>query len=163
MDAADALQLQELAFHHDLGKADQQVQHLEAALAQGDLEGLHVHPVAGQHTGVIAPAHIGGRTAAARLRGIDDVVMDQGGGVDEFHDGAQLDGGGPAVAGQLGGEQQQGGAQTFAAGRLQVLADGGDGVHRRHRFHGDLLFHLLQVVLDQVENLPSCQRLSQLA
>src|ERR1035441_8717255 len=68
-----------------------------------------------------------------------------------------------AVAGSLGGEQQKGGAQALAAGRLQILPDGGDGVDRRHRFHGDLLFPLPQVVLDQVENLARCQSLPQLA
>ena len=163
VDAADALQLQEFAFHHHLRQADQQVQHLEIALAQRDLEGLHVHPVAGQHAGVVAPLNVGGRTAATRLRGIDHIVVHQSGRMNQFDDGAQLNRRGSTVTDQFGGEQEQGGAQPFSAGRLQVLADGGDGVHRRHRFHGDLLFHLLQVVLDQVENLPSCQRLSQLA
>ena len=55
VDAADALELEQLAFHHHLGEADQQVENLEIALAQGDLKGLHVEPVAGQHAGVIAP------------------------------------------------------------------------------------------------------------
>ncbi len=61
VDVADALELQQFAFHHHLGEADQQVENLEVALAQGDLEGLHVEPVAGQHAGVVAPLHVGGR------------------------------------------------------------------------------------------------------
>ena len=103
VDAADALQLQEFAFHHHLGQADQQIQHVETALAQGNLEGLHVHPVAGQHAGVITPLDVGGGAAAARLRGIDDVVMDQRCRMNQFHDRAQLDGGRSAVADEFRG------------------------------------------------------------
>jgi hypothetical protein len=64
---------------------------------------------------------------------------------------------------QLGGEQQQRRPQPFAAARLQILADGGDGIHRRHGFGGDLLFHLLQVVVDEVENLARRDGLPELA
>ena len=55
------------------------------------------------------------------------------------------------------------GTQPLAAARLQVLADGGDGVDGRHRFRGDLLFDLLQFVLDQVENLLRGEGLPELA
>jgi len=37
------------AFNHLLGQVDQNVQHAEVALLHGDLEGLHVKPVAGEH------------------------------------------------------------------------------------------------------------------
>ncbi len=111
IDAADALKLQELAFHHDLGETDQQVEDQEVALAEGDLEGLHVEPVAGEDAGVVAPLGIGGRTAAAGLGGVDDVIVDQGGGVDLLDDGAEVNGGGRGageIAGDLAGGQAGG-------------------------------------------------------
>jgi hypothetical protein len=41
--------LQQFAFHHLLRQVNQNVQHAEVALLHGDLEGLHVEPVAGEH------------------------------------------------------------------------------------------------------------------
>ena len=66
VDAADALELQQLALHHHLGQPDQQVENVEIALPQRDLEGLHVEPVARQHAGVVAPLHVGRGPPAAR-------------------------------------------------------------------------------------------------
>ena len=91
--AADAIELDQFAFDHHLGEADQQIENVEIAFAQRDLKRLHVEPVAGEHAGVIAPLHVGGRAAAAGLRHVDHVVMDERGGVDHFHDRAELDGG----------------------------------------------------------------------
>ena len=94
VDAADALELQQLAFDHDLGEPDQQVENLKLALAQGDLECLHVEPVARQDAGVVAPLHVGRRPAAPGLGGIDHIVVQEGGGVNQLDHRAQLDGGG---------------------------------------------------------------------
>ena len=91
VDAADAVELDQFAFDHHLREADQQIENVEIALAQGDLKGLHVEPVAGENAGVIAPLHVGGRTAAAGLGDVDDVVMNERRGVDHFDHGAQLD------------------------------------------------------------------------
>ena len=119
IDVADALELQQLAFDHHLGEADEQVENLEIALAQRDLEGLHVEPVAGQHAGVIAPLHVGRRPAAARLGGIDHVVVHQRGGVDHLHHGAELDGRGRrAAAGQFG--RRAAAARAAAACRRSI-------------------------------------------
>ena len=141
MDMADALQLEQLAFHHHLGEPDEQVENLEITLAQGDLERLHVQPVAGQHAGMIAPFDIGRGTAAAGFGGIDHVVVHQGGGVDHLYDRAEMDRRGRrAAAGEFRRKQQQRGPQPLAAARLQVLPNGGDGVHGRHRIRGDAAF-----------------------
>ena len=146
-------------------EADQQIENQEIALAQRDLEGLHVQPVACQHAGVIAPLDVAGRAAAARFGGVDDVVMHQGCGVEQLDHRRHLNRAGSciAVSHQLGRHQQQGRAQPLAAGRLQIAPDGGDRVHGSHRLGGNLLLHLFQVVLDQVENSPRCLGLPQLA
>ena len=46
---AQFLHLQQFAFDHLLGQFDQSVKDAEVTLLHGDLEGLHVEPVPGQH------------------------------------------------------------------------------------------------------------------
>ena len=75
-----------------MGEADQQVEHVEIALAQGDVKGLHVEPIAREDAGVIAPLNVGGRTAATGLRDIDHIVVHESGGVNHFDYRAQLHG-----------------------------------------------------------------------
>ena len=41
------------------------VEQMEIAFAQSDLEGLHVEPVAGENGHMVAPDDVGGGTAAA--------------------------------------------------------------------------------------------------
>ena len=113
--------------------ADQQVQHVEIALAQRHLEGLHVEPVARQHRSMVAPLHVGRGPPAARARIVDHVVVHQRGGMDHLDHRAQLDGA-AAVRPPTSFE-----ASSSSAGRsrlpplcLQILADLGDGFHRRH-------------------------------
>src|SRR5206468_7640475 len=51
----DAVELQQLAFDHHVGERDEEVENLEIPFTQGDLEGLHVEPGAGEHAAVSAP------------------------------------------------------------------------------------------------------------
>ena len=144
-DLADALQLQQLAFDHHLRQLDQHVQHAEIALPQRNLKRLHVQPVAGENRSMIAPDHIDRRPPAARLRHVDHVVVHQRRGVDHLYHRGHADQGGILFAKQFAAEQNQNRPQTFAAARLQILADIGDRIHRRDRFDADLAFHLVQI------------------
>ena len=103
---AELFHLQQFAFDHLLREFDEGVEDAEIALLHRDLEGLHVEPVAGQHALRIAPLRVGGGTAAAGLGFVDDVVVDQRGGVDDLDDRAQSDGALALVVEELGGEQQ---------------------------------------------------------
>src|SRR5579862_9078792 len=47
--AAELLNLQQFAFHHALGQVNEHVEDSEVPLLDGQLESLHVEPVAGQH------------------------------------------------------------------------------------------------------------------
>ena len=89
---AELFDLQQFAFDHLLGQFDQRVEDAEVALLHRDLEGLHVEPVAGEHALGVAPLRVGRRTAAARLGFVDDVVVNERGGVDDLDHGAQPDG-----------------------------------------------------------------------
>ena len=100
---AEFLHLQQFAFDHLLRQFDQHVEDAEVALLHGDLEGLHVEPVAGQHALRVAPLRVGRRTSAASLGLVDDVVVDQRRGVNDFDDRGELDRARAFVAEQLGG------------------------------------------------------------
>jgi hypothetical protein len=66
------------------------IENLEIPLAQGDLERLHVEPIAREHAGMVAPLHVGRGTPAARLRRVNHVVMHQRRGVNHFHHRSKL-------------------------------------------------------------------------
>jgi hypothetical protein len=127
---------------------------MKIALAQGDLKGLHVEPVARQHAGVIAPLDIGRRPAAAGLGHVDHVVVNQGRGVQSFRP--------PRRAGwpfcrrlpQSARRAAAARAQPLAAALLQVTADGGNGLDGGHRFDVDRLLNLFQVFAHEIEDLP---------
>ena len=96
---------------------------MEIAFLHGNLEGLHVEPVAGEHALGIAPLSVGGGPAAARLRFVNDVVVDQRGSVNDLDHRAQLDRTLAGVVHQLAGEQQA--AQDAAVCRRRR-----GGIHR---------------------------------
>ncbi len=118
----------------------------------GDLEGLHVEPVAGQHALGVAPLRVGGGTAAAGLRFVDDVVVDQGCGVDDLDHGAQFDGALAGVVHQLAGKQEQRRTQTFAAAGAKIFADLGNGPHAGNGVASELALDGREVVVQQVKN-----------
>src|ERR1700688_3790804 len=106
--------LEEFAFDHLLGQFDQHIEDAEIALVNRDLECLHVEPVAGQHAHGVAPLRIGGGPAAASLGLIDDVVMNERRGVNNFNDRGELYRATALVVKKFGGEQQQRGADSLA-------------------------------------------------
>ncbi len=149
---AQPFDLQQLAFDHRLRQVDQGIEHLEISFLDGDLEGLHVEPVAGEHALGVAPLGVGRRTSAARLRFVDDVVVNQRRGVNDLDHGAQLDGALAGVVHQLAGEQQQGGAKAFAAAGAKVFADLRNCPHAGNRVAAELALDGGEVVVQQVEN-----------
>ena len=83
--------LEQLALDHLLGERDEEVEDAEVALFEGGGEGLHVEPVAGEDALGVAPGGVGGGAAAAGVGLVDDVVVDEGGGVEHLDDGAEAD------------------------------------------------------------------------
>src|SRR5947209_5278996 len=135
---AQLLDLQQLALDHLLGKINEHVEDAEVALLHRDAEGLHVEPVAGQHAHGVPPVGVGGGTSAASLGLVNDVVMDQGSGVNDLHHRAQLDDAASAVIEELCREQQQRGTNALAAASAQIFADIGDGADIRNRIAAEL-------------------------
>ena len=149
---AELFHLQQFALDHLLRQFDQRVENAEIALLHRDLEGLHVEPVAGQHALRIAPLRIGRRTAAARLRFIDNVVVNQRRGVDDLDHRAQTNRAAALVVEQLRGKQQQRRADSLAAAGAQVFADLGDRADVRDRVAPELVLKRDEIVPQQIED-----------
>ena len=86
--AADFGELQEFAFDHLLREINEDIEYMEIALFKGDLERLHIEPIAGENAAMIAPARIGGGASAAGVGAVNHIVVDEGGAVEEFDDGS---------------------------------------------------------------------------
>ena len=123
IDAAKTSELQQFAFDHVLRQLNQNIENGKIPLAQRHFERLHVQPVAREHAHVIAPARIRRGTAAARVRAIDHVIVNQRGAVNHLDDRAQPNRALAAIAARARREQQQRRTQPLAAAFAQVAAD----------------------------------------
>ena len=157
IDAIETSELEKFAFDHVLREADENVENGEIALLEGDFEGLHVKPVPGEDAHVIAPAGIGGRAAAASVRAIDDVVVDEGGAVDHLDDSAERNGSGALIAAGAGSEKKQRGTKALAAALAEIASDFGDGLDGFAGLGSDLALDEDEVVTNQVKNFANGQ------
>ncbi len=155
---AELFHLQQFAFDHLLGERDEQVEDAEVAFFEGALEGLHVEPVAGEDALGVAPGGVRGGAAAAGAGLVDDVVVDEGGGVEHFDDGAEADAGVGVAAAGLGGEQEEQGADAFAAAGHEVVGDVGDDFDVGGGLAGELGFDGGEVVAEKVKDLAGRRR-----
>src|SRR5690606_14360179 len=82
-----------------------------------------VKKVADQNTGGVAPAGVGGGSAAAQLGGVDNIIVEQGGCMDEFNNGGEGDVVTSSITAGFGRQQNQQWPQAFAAGIYKMLAN----------------------------------------
>ena len=87
-----------------------------------ELEGVGEEAIAQEDGDGVAPLGVGGGLGAAFFRAIHDVVMDEGGGVDEFEDDGEVQVAGVDIAGGAARQEGEGGAEPLAA----ALAGVGD-------------------------------------
>jgi hypothetical protein len=105
---------------------------------------------------VIAPAGIRGRATAARVGAINDVVVNEGGAVEEFDYGGELDGAaGVAFAsgGVAVGKQEQRWAETLPSPAEEIAGDFGNGLVSGGALAREFLFDLYEVFAHQLKNL----------
>jgi hypothetical protein len=112
------------------------------------LEGARIEEVAHQHRGGVAELRVGGLAAAAQGRLVDDVVVQEGGRVDELDDRGHLVPRVGAGAQGPGREQQQGGPDALAAGIHDVLPDGAHQGHVGMQAPADDLVHPHEIVVN---------------
>ena len=101
-------------------------QHLEAAVLDHQLERAAEQEIADQHARRIAPDEVGGALAAAHARAVDDIVVEQGRGVDELDRGGELVVARAGVAEQRGAGEGQHRPHPLAAAGDQVAGELGD-------------------------------------
>ena len=129
-------ELVDLALGDDRRGARQDAQHLEAAILDHQLEAAREEEIADQHAGRIAPDDVGGARPRLQARAVDDVVVEQGGGVDELDRGGELVVAGAAIIEQAGAGQGQ--------HRPHPLAAAGDEMAGKLRDQGDVALHPIE-------------------
>ena len=123
-------QLHHLAFGNGGGGGGENVERAQRADLDHHPERLAEQEVADQHACLVAPEHARRKLAAPQLAFVDDVVMQERGGVHELDRGGELDVAVAGVAGEVCHGQRQ--------HRAQALAPGGDQVVGDLRYHGHL-------------------------
>ena len=136
LDPALGGQLVDLALGDHRRGARQDLEHLEAAVLDHQFEASREQEVADQHARGIAPDDVGGALAAPEARAVDDVVVEQGRGVDE------LDRGGELVVARAGIIEQPGAGQ--GQHRPHPLAAAGDQVAGELGDQGDVALHAIE-------------------
>jgi hypothetical protein len=124
-----AHQLHDLALGDDAAGAGQDLQRLHRVGLDHQLESAGEQEVADQHALRPAPDQVRGDLAATQGAAVDDVVVQQGGGVDELDGGRQLQAVVVIRARQTRGGDGQQRPQALAAGGDQVLGQGRDDRH----------------------------------
>src|SRR5262249_41216229 len=142
----------ELAFHHLLGEIDQLVENPEISLLDGNLERLHVEPIAGKDALGVSPLSVGCGTATARGGFVNDVVMDQRGRVNDFYHASQSHGAAVVMGKELGREQKQSGANPLAAAGAEVFADFGDRAHAGDRAAAELALDGGEIIAQELKD-----------
>ena len=136
VDLALGGQLLDLALGDHRGRVAEDPQHLEAAVLDHQLERAAEQEIADQHARRIAPDEVGGALAAAHARAVDDVVVEQGRGMDELDRGGEL-----VVARARVAEQRAAGERQH---RPHALAAAGDQMPGKLGDQRDLALHPLE-------------------
>jgi hypothetical protein len=151
-------QLVDLALGDDRRGPRQDLQHLQAAVLDHQFEASREQEIADQHARRIAPDDVGGALAAPEARAVDDVVVEEGGSVDE------LDRGGKPVVPGAGIIEQSGAGQ--GQHRPHPLAAAGDQMTSELGNQGDVALHpvendgidVVEVGGDQLDHRIECRR-----
>ncbi len=149
---AELLDLQKLALNHLLGERDEEVEDVEVTFFESGGERLHVEPVAGEDAFGVAPGGVRGGAAAAGIGLVDDVVVDQGGGVEHLDDGAEANAARGAVAKGFGGEQEEHGPDALSAAGHEIRGDVGDDFDIRCGLCGKLELDRFEVLPQEIED-----------
>jgi hypothetical protein len=118
----DVQELQHLAFGDGVGGVGQHLHHRHAIQFDHQLEAARIEEVADQHAGGVAPQRVGGLAPAPQVGLVHHVVVQEGGGMDEFDHRRQLQVILAGVAERARRDQVQLRAQALAAGPDDVLA-----------------------------------------
>jgi hypothetical protein len=139
-------QLQHFAFGDHVGGVGQHAHHAHVVDLDHHLEGARVEEVADQHRRGVAEHRVGRAAAASQLRLVDHVVVQQGGGVDEFDHRRQQVMVVALVTERARHQQQQHRAHALAACADDVVGDRVDQRDFGGQAHPDHAIDLGEVI-----------------
>ncbi len=125
------------------------------------LKGTRIKEIADQYAGFVTEHGIGGIAASAHVRVVDDIVMQQGGGMDEFDGGGEAGVHFTGVAGGTGCQQHQHRAQALAARIDDVVPQLVDQYHIGSQLLPYLGIDSGQVVAQQLSDVVQRHRIVQ--
>ena len=143
-----ALELEDLGFRHGHGGARQGLEHAGVTVLDHEGEGLRVQVIAHEDRRIVAPARIRRGAAPAERSLVHDIVVDQGGGVQELDDAAHPDRARAPVPRQPRRHEEQDGAEALATRPRDELAHLVDQRHRRVDLAGDRVLDGLELGSD---------------
>ncbi len=146
-------QLIQLAFDHPQRDVAEQADDVELVVRERHRHRLDVQIVAEQDRDVVAPARVHGQTAAAQVRVVDDVVVDERRRVDEFDHRRVENRAIAVVAAQARRHQQHGRTDALAAARPDVLPDLRNQLDLRLHVPREFPIDLLEIGADRLEDL----------
>ena len=123
-------QLHDLALGDHRRGARQDFEDAQGAVGDHQLERPAEQEIADQHRRLVAPHRVGGVAAAAQIAGVDDIVVQQGRGVDELDRGGERDVAVAAIAAHPGAGERQHRPQPLAAAGDDVAGELRDQRHR---------------------------------
>jgi hypothetical protein len=119
----DIEQLQHFAFGDLVGGVGEQAHHAHVVGLDHHLERTRIEEVADEHARGVAPERIRGLAPAPQVGLVDDVVVQQRRGMDEFHDGGEQHVIVAAIASRLRRQQHEHRPQALAAAADDVLGN----------------------------------------
>ncbi len=158
IDVEAAFELQEFALGDALDRGGKDLEDFDAAILDDHRRGPGIEEVPGQDGPLVAPDRIRGGPAPAQGRGVHDVVVEQGRGVQQFDRGGDPDASRPRIITEFRRQQEQGGAQAFASGAQQMGAQFGEQGQIRMQLAPQRPLHQGQGRLDPFEHPRKDQR-----
>ncbi|HRF73371.1 MAG TPA: hypothetical protein PL117_11400 [Accumulibacter sp.] len=122
-------QLQHLPLGNDIRRIRQHPHDAHVVDRHHHLESTRIEEVSDQHTGRIAEHRVGGLAPAPQIGTINDIVMEQGGRVDELDHRSEFVMMRPTVSHGAGRQQDQSRAQPLAPALHDVLGHLADQDH----------------------------------
>jgi len=133
-------ELCDFAFGDNRAGIGKDIQHSDRVTFHHQAKGTAKQEVPDQHAGLIAPDSIGGLSPAPQIGFIDDIVMEQCGGVDEFNGGSEPNVLVAFVSAKSRACERQQRSQALAAGSNKMTGElGNEGYVRLHSIDNELI------------------------
>jgi hypothetical protein len=145
------LELQQLPLRHQSDGVREDPHDLEIPVLDDHSRGPRQAEITDQDGAAVAPYRVGRGPTPAHLSQVDDVVVEQAGGVEQLHGRSHLDPARARVAAQLRGEKEQRGAKPLAPRREDVLPDRADQLLRRDHLIAERTLDEFQALGDAIE------------